>query len=467
MKCKRFLTIYFLLLFSSIAHAQIPELWGTLSVGGSFGIGGIIKINGDGTGFANEYVCMGGAAGGSMQSNLLPVSSTLIYGNSVSGGLNALGDIFSYNPATNVYTMLYSMDSLSGYYPRGTVIKATNNKLYGLTNNGGTFNKGVLYSLDLSNNQYTKLHEFDGPTGQLPNGTVMQAANGKLYGMTTTGGQGGAGVIFSYDISTSTYAIVHDFNFTNGFSPFGNLMQGANGLLYGMAFGGGATGNGVLFSFNTANNGHSVLHNFDGVNGSAPMGTVMENAGVFYGNTSQGGTNNKGVIFSFNPSSGTYTKLHDFAVATGCTPFGNVMMASDGKLYGMTLNGGVNNLGAIFSYNLSSGVYTKIYDGSFPTGGLPYADLIEYSGLTGINDVESESGKISFYPNPSNGNVTIDMADFKENAFLTIANPLGQISREVQLSSASTKLQLNLSTGVYYYTVVKNNGVLTGKILIE
>ncbi|MBK7965535.1 MAG: hypothetical protein IPK10_09730 [Bacteroidetes bacterium] len=210
-----------------------------MSLGGSFGIGGIIKINGDGTGYSMEYVCTGGINGGSIQSNLFPISSTLLYGNSTSGGSFSRGDIFSYNPATNTDTSLFSLDSVYGYYPRGPIIKASNaNSLFGMTGNGGISDKGVFYEFNLINNTYTKRHEFGTITGALPNGGVMQSTvNNKIYGMTTSGGANNGGVIFSYDIPTTTFAIVHDFSFMTGWTPFGTLRQASNGLLYGMAFG--------------------------------------------------------------------------------------------------------------------------------------------------------------------------------------------------------------------------------------
>ena len=62
----------------------------------------------------------------------------------------------------------------------------------------------------------------------------MQASDGKLYGMTTNGGSSGYGVIFSFDPSSSTYTKLKDFDNTNGANPYGSLMQASDGKLYGM-----------------------------------------------------------------------------------------------------------------------------------------------------------------------------------------------------------------------------------------
>ncbi len=91
---------------------------------------------------------------------------------------------------------------------------------------------------------------------------MTQASNGKLYGMTSTGGANGGGLIFSYDITNNIFSDVHDFDFSTGSITFGSLIDANNGLLYGMAFGGGTNGFGVIFCFDPANNNYSVIHNF-------------------------------------------------------------------------------------------------------------------------------------------------------------------------------------------------------------
>ncbi len=466
---KNLLTLLLFIGSSLICCAQIPQLWGTMSIGEVYGIGGIMKINGDGTGYTKVYSCMAALAGGSPQSGIINGGGSLIYGCTVSGGSHTLGDVFSYNTTSNTYNSLYSMDSASGFYPRGNILKASNNKLYGMTSNGGNKNVGVFYSLDLAGNQYVKLHDFDTVTGQFPNGGLIQAAsNGKLYGMTTAGGTSSAGVIFSYDISSNNFSIVHNFDFTSGFAPFGILTESSNGLLYGMTFGGG-TGYGLIFSFDPSNNNYTVVYTFNGTDGAAPYSSsLMEIAGTFYGCTSQGGVNNKGVIFSFGIAGNAFNKLHDFDVTTGSSPYGGVIQASDGKLYGMTLNGGANNLGAIYSFDLITNSYTKIYDGSFTDGGFPYADLIEYTAPTGISENQLSDDLFSIYPNPSDGEFAIAFKGLNGDVQFSIYNSMGQqlLQKKCQLPAA--KVTINYPSGLYYVKVsYGNNQYLTRKVIIN
>ena len=77
------------------------------------------------------------------------------------------------------------------------------------------------------------------------------------------------------------------------------------------------------------------------------------------GGSGRGGTG-LGVIFSFDPSTSTYTKLKDFDNTNGANPYGSLIQANDGKLYGMTSEGGSSNYGVIFSFDPSSSTYTKL-----------------------------------------------------------------------------------------------------------
>ena len=153
--------------------------------------------------------------------------------------------------------------------------------------------------------------------------------------------------------------------------PNGNLLQGSDGKMYGMVSSGGSGGAGVIFSFDPLTGTFTNLKDFDGINGAFPQGSFIQATdGKLYGMTSQGGTGGVGVIFSFDPSSSTFVKLEDFDVNNGGNPFGNLFQATDGKMYGMTNAGGKSSLGVIFSFDPLTSTYTK---------------LIDYDGANGAN----------------------------------------------------------------------------------
>src|SRR5688572_9999320 len=94
--------------------------------------------------------------------------------------------------------------------------------LYGTTLNGGNEGGGTINKFIPATNNLIVAKSFE-DTDHSPYYTnLIQASDGKLYGTTGYGGSRGAGVIFSFDPSSSTYTKVKDFDGTNGGNPFGS-----------------------------------------------------------------------------------------------------------------------------------------------------------------------------------------------------------------------------------------------------
>jgi uncharacterized repeat protein (TIGR03803 family) len=75
----------------------------------------------------------------------------------------------------------------------------TAGNLYGTTVEDGTYGEGTVFELTPSGNSwiYTDLHDFTGGSdGADPFGGVILGANGNLYGTTEDGGANGDGVVF-------------------------------------------------------------------------------------------------------------------------------------------------------------------------------------------------------------------------------------------------------------------------------
>src|SRR5665213_2677069 len=131
---------------------------------------------------------------------------------------------------------LYSFNISTGGNPwYGSLLKATDGKLYGLAL-GGSIGWGVIFSFDVSTSTYTDVHDFDYTHGKSPHGSLIQASNGLLYGMTSDGGTKSAGTIFSFDINTNTFNDLFNFDTLNGLDPERSLMQASDGLMYGTTF---------------------------------------------------------------------------------------------------------------------------------------------------------------------------------------------------------------------------------------
>lgn len=298
--------------------------------------------------------------------DLIKANDGKLYGVTRNGGAYDIGVIFSFNPYTSDFAKLKDFNgSLGiGLWPNGSLFQATDGKLYGTSSQGGVANGGILFSFDLVSATTTKLKDFTNENGKLPIGGLIKSDDGKLYGMTGSGGNKDAGVIFSFDSSTSTFTKVKDFDLTDGRNPQESLVKGTDGKLYGMTFYGGNSGNGVIFSFDPSTLAYNKLKDFDGINGKYPKGRLLQaNDGKLYGTTSIGGINNSGVIFSFDPVTFIFVKLKDFDGTNGNSPTGSLVQVNNGKIYGTTLSGGSSNSGVIFSYDPINNLLVKLLDG--------------------------------------------------------------------------------------------------------
>ena len=84
----------------------------------------------------------------------------------------------------------------------------------------------------------TPLHQFTGPDGLLPYGALLRGIDGSLYGTTVAGGAAGFGTVFRFTPGGSLTTL-HHFNGAEGANPFGALVQGSDGRLYGTTANGG------------------------------------------------------------------------------------------------------------------------------------------------------------------------------------------------------------------------------------
>ena len=147
----------------------------------------------------------------------------------------------------------------------------------------------------------------------------------------------------------------------DGGSPIGGLTLSADGSrLYGMTSEGGDADAGVIFWIPATGGDVTLLHEFAGgtTDGSLPYGslTVSEDAATLYGMTVEGGQEGAGVIFSIPAAGGNITLLHSFAGDTveGEWPYGSLTLSADGSmLYGMTHEGGASDGGTLFSSSVT------------------------------------------------------------------------------------------------------------------
>jgi uncharacterized repeat protein (TIGR03803 family) len=295
-----------------------------------------------------------------------------LYGMANQGGTSDSGTMFKCS-TTGTFTTLVNFNHTKGSLPYGSLIQATNGYLYGMTEMGGASNQGTLFKCTTAGT-FSSLGFF--ANGEYPLGSVIQATDGNLYGMTSGGGAHGDGYVFKCGLSGG-FSDIFDFNSVNGQNPFSSLYQGSDGELYGMTYVGGTVKSGTLFKCSTTGT-QVVLDNFASCsNGNLPYGNVIQATdGNLYGMTEYGGTYNLGSIFQYNPVSGAYKTLYDFDSIHGATPTGTLLQANNGKLYGMTDDGGKHGYGILFSIT-TAGVFDTLMSfsnqttmGAYPVGAL-------------------------------------------------------------------------------------------------
>ena len=392
MKSIKLLFCLFSVFIGLSGNAQVAQLWGLnyrggIPTGSQVGAGNIYSIRSDASNFIQRYCFVNTYAGETSYGSLMQATNGKLYGTASSGGLGGSGVLFSYDTSTATYTKLLDFDdgTNDAQSPVGNLIQAVDGNLYGMTLYGGSNGSGVLFSFNPISNSYMKLIDFGGGTNdaETPFGSLVEASNGKLYG-TAGGGINFGGVLFSYETSTSTYTKLVDFDAgaIDASGPTGALIQASNGKLYGLTSGGGTSGNGVLYRFDPLTNVYTKLYNFNAINGANPLfGATLVQVGSdkLYGMTNGGGTNFQGVLFRYDFSLNSYTKLIDFDGSTkGAYPYGSLIYATDGKLYGMTAEGGALDLGVIFSYDPVSTTMATLVDfnGRF-NGANPWGNVFQ------------------------------------------------------------------------------------------
>ena len=463
---KLFLLVAFA--FISWSAGAQTQLWSMTPFGGVNNLGTIFKINPDGSGYTNVYSF-------DTVSGYYPCGSLLYANNGKLYGMNLMGTVFSFNPSSNVYSILLTSvyfvnnspyNTYIGRSPNGDLIQAANGKLYGLTSSGGYYDQGEIFYYDFNTSTDSTLYSFDGLGAYSPLGSLVEASNGKLYGISFTHSG-----IFEFDPALDSL-IFHQSGTGLG---TGNLIQATNGLLYGMAFGGG---NGFIYNFNTVSNIVTPLYSFDSINGKSPQGSLIQATdGKLYGLTMYGGVYNDGVIFQFDISSNTIHKLYDFNYLDGAYPGGSLFQASNGKLYGMTGAGGLDSAGVIFSYDISTSAYTKLRDLNRAIGdganngkdsfAYQHSAFIELPANVGISEY-SHPSTISLSPNPATTTVTISISSFTVNQQLIITDMLGrEIYKSLILNPQSIINVSQWNNGVYFYQLINDTETKAGKFVVS
>ena len=242
--------------------------------------------------------------------------------------------------------------------------------------------------------KFKVLHNFGSSNdGNVPSGPLLPDAHGNLYGGTGGGpGLSGFGVVFALTPRNSggwNETILHTFAETDG-SPWGGLIFGEGGSLFGTTIGGPASKS-EAYQLIPGSSGWSfnVLYS----DGAGP-GMVFDKSGNLYGSIGLGDYFGAGAIGELSPTSSgwTYTQLYSFCGGGDCSggyaPLGPPIWDAHGNLWGTMAFGGITQSPCVFvdgcgvlyemtpngdgtwTYNVIHQFASSSTDGQFPGGGL-------------------------------------------------------------------------------------------------
>lgn len=234
----------------------------------------------------------------------------------------------------------------------------------------------VAFIAPLSHAQtFELLHFFQYSDGNSPAGELIQGNDGNFYGTTTGGGSANNyGTVFKIMPAGALTKLISFNSNSNGASPYGKLARGNDDNFYGTTFFGGTNDSGTIFKI-TTNGALTKLVTFNISNGSGPIGGLLLGSdGNFYGTTTGGGPSRIGTVFKMTPG-GALTTLVTFNYTNGATPYAGLAEGNDGNFYGTTYDRGPNGRGTVYKMTTNGVLNTLIsFDGT--NGGNPSAALV-------------------------------------------------------------------------------------------
>ena len=331
-------------------------------------------------------------------------SDRFLYGTTTLGDLRQVattGTVFRIKTDGTSFTTLHRFATATslgtsralnadGAYPDSELIEGSDGHLYGVTSSGGPNGTGTVFKIARDGSSFASLHAFgaiaadetaslnENADGVKPAGGLVEGADGYFYGSTFDGGANGRGTIFRLKFDGTGFQTLHVFsamtaNSTNsalinadGAAPAAGLTDGKDGFFYGVASVGGESGNGTLFSISPDGSVFTVLHHFDGLNGSQPLGELLlGNDGRLYGTASVGGAagtggtrSDLGTIFVIGRDGTGFANLHSFDGTKGSSPVGKMLQLTDSVFVGATTLGGNCGGGTVYQLSLTGGTVT-------------------------------------------------------------------------------------------------------------
>jgi uncharacterized repeat protein (TIGR03803 family) len=376
------------------------------------------------------YSFTGGADGGFPQGGVIADASGNFYGATTSDGTGHNGVVYELSPPAKgqkswTQTTLYNFTGGNdGGVPQAGLMLSKKGALYGTTYAGGANGDGVVFELTPPASGKTAWKEkvlwtfTGGNDGNEPSGVLIEDKAGNLYGTTTGGGTGVVGTVFELSPPAKgqtawTETVLYNFTGNNdGGEPFGRMLFGSDGNLYGTSAGYGQYNYGTIYRLIAPTGGSgswtfALLHAFaGGKDGAAPRdGLIQGSDGTLYG-TSAGFADDYGNVYLLQTDGSGYQVIYNIPGGTGFSgngPWQTVSMGANGVLYGTTFGLGANASGTVFKVNPPAAGSTKwthnvLYTFSPGAGGqFPYSTVLVGTGYV-YGTTYGSAGESGFFP---------------------------------------------------------------------
>jgi uncharacterized repeat protein (TIGR03803 family) len=274
-----------------------------------------------------------------------------------------------------------------GSYPWYTTPHgASDGNIYGATYVGGSSNNGAIYKFDLGPCSESVIYNTPNGTGGGNRSNVNELSDGRLYFCQSYGGTNGHGTLISMNKDGSDVKVLHTFNSNNlvkytdsarnkpyddnlssrisssnlndGRYPYGFVVEGNDGFIYGTTAEGGAFGTGTLWRCNLDGTNYRIIlacdwhyrYNYytDG-SGVVKISSRMPNRP--YGNVAiaksgrifftgfYGCETDQGGMGSIDPDGGNYRRMFSADDQKGLNPFRGPLIIGD-EVFGTSYENG-------------------------------------------------------------------------------------------------------------------------------
>ena len=238
---------------AGLIRDEAGNLYGTAYVGGDLncgyggGCGTVFKLSEAGKATVLHKFSGGSSDGAYPNAGVIMDSKGNLYG-ATEGGRYDQGTVFKLSKSGKL-TVLYSFagGKSGGCSPEAPPARDKDGNLYGTTEACGPFGYGNVWKINKNRTESVPHNFSGGPSdGEVPYAGVIMDAKGNLYGDTQAGGVFDRGVVYELN-RKGVLTVLHAFDGLAPDYPSASLIMDAEGNLYSTTADGGSAGYGSVW----------------------------------------------------------------------------------------------------------------------------------------------------------------------------------------------------------------------------